>query len=194
MRKYVFFVLFLVPFVLFGQENGIKFKEIVKVDSTLTQKQLYNNARKWFSKTFFDSKDVLQMDDKESGDIIEKSAMDFKCNIFGRSKEVEGFIDYIVSVKVKDGKYLYEISGFFHRPKLPKEINIKFNSNGIMENYEHGISLGFITTDEECQIKIMGKGERIKVWGDLKKTIDGNIPGLIASLQDAMVKKADTSW
>ena len=64
---------------LFGQveipvnqeTKKLDFTEIINVDST-TQKELYARARAWFALNFVSSKAVLEMDDKENGQLIGK--------------------------------------------------------------------------------------------------------------------------
>jgi hypothetical protein len=56
------------PFLSFAQKDtAIKFTEVVNVDAT--KEQLFLRARAWFNDAFKSSKDVLQIQDKGTGEI-----------------------------------------------------------------------------------------------------------------------------
>lgn len=161
---------------------AISYQEVVKVDSTISSKELYLRARSWFAETYKSSQDVIQMDDKESGKIIGKGAIKYYSNVFVGSEGTKGFIFYTITVQVKDGRYKYEITDFNHEGN-------PYNSGG-------QLSFGLITNSDECPYKVgtwTSKAWRNKVWKDIKNRIDENIPILIQSLKDSMNKPAKNS-
>lgn len=81
----------------------ITYSEIVKVDSA-TKEELFYRARTWFVKTYADAKNVIQIQDKESGEIVGKG-----------SSKIPFMISYIllnhaIYIYAKDGRYKYIIT------------------------------------------------------------------------------------
>lgn len=93
--------------------NKITYSQIVLLDSSAKQTELFVKAREWFSKTYKSSQDVIQMDDKESGIIIGKALLNVYYKTLGITFN-SGYINYTIKFSVKDGKYKYEISDFYH--------------------------------------------------------------------------------
>ena len=111
MRKYFILVLFtLINSLAYSQEtlletlpvqNGIvTYSGVVNVDS-LDKNALYLKAKKWFVTTYKSAKDVIQFEDKESGEITGKG--NFKISYFTR----DPYISHNISITVKDGRYCY---------------------------------------------------------------------------------------
>lgn len=157
---------------VFGQ-TPLKYTEVVKIDSVLSN-ELYNRASLWFATAYNSANDVLQMDDKDKGQIIGKANIIYKPKVFSGSEQTKGSIKYTIKIFVKDGRYKYEISDFIHVP---------YGSS----------SFGLITTDEECpNPKPMAKRWSNKVWQDIKNQIGNNISSLIASLKHDMSKQTES--
>lgn len=158
--------------VIFGQ-TPLKYTEVVKIDSVLSN-ELYNRASLWFATAYNSANDVLQMDDKDQGQIIGKANIIYKPKIFNGSEQTKGNIKYTIKIFVKDERYKYEISNFIHVP------------------YGNS-SFGLITTDVEYpDPKPLAKKWSNKVWRDIKNQIEENISSLIASLKHDMSKQAET--
>lgn len=83
-------------------DNHVTYTAVVKVDS-VTLKDLYSRAKKWIQHTYKTPKDVIQIDDAESGEI--SGAGSFKINYYSRSP----YILHHVNIMVKDGRYKYTI-------------------------------------------------------------------------------------
>lgn len=79
---------------------------VVKVDS-VSKADLYNRARTWFAKTYGSAKSVIQMDDKEAGEIVGKGLVETWMSL-GLGVKAHMFVYYTLTVYVKDGKYKYE--------------------------------------------------------------------------------------
>src|SRR6266542_1007820 len=90
----------------------ITYSEIVNVDST-TKDQLFQNARQWYNEIFVSSKEVLQIVDKETGELsgkgLLKSYYDYR--VMGKRK-YDCYYKFSIDIKVKDGKYKYTFSNF----------------------------------------------------------------------------------
>ena len=54
-----------------NKDGKINYSEVVNVDS-VKKEELYNRAKHWLVETFNSAKDVIQIDDKENGEIVGK--------------------------------------------------------------------------------------------------------------------------
>jgi len=91
----------------------ISYSEVVYVDSTASKDQLFSRSREWFAKTYKSANSVIQMEDKESGKIVGKAIMQVYHKALGANFE-SGYINYTITIYVKDGRYKYEFSDFYH--------------------------------------------------------------------------------
>ena len=178
MRKFTMTLALLLftAMTIFGQEP-LTYTEVIQVDS-ISQNELYNRAKLWFTTTYNSANDVLQMDNKESGQIIGKAIMKYNPTVFSGSEQTKGSIKYTIKIFVKEGRYKYEISDFIHDP---------------YGNQYGKSSMGLITTNEECpNPKPMAKKWSNKVWRDIKNQIENNMTSLVLSLKKGMMKQAET--
>ena len=89
----------------------INFTSVVTIDSA-AKNDLFVRANEWFAKTFNDSKEVIQMSDKESGKIVGKGIFKVYFHSFG-TKDA-GYVHYTISIMVKDGRYKYSLNDLYH--------------------------------------------------------------------------------
>lgn len=181
--KIQFFILVFSIFIFtfsFSQEpiaEPLTFSEVVKVDTSVSAKELYSRARTWFAETYRSAQDVIQMEDKEEGKIVAKGAIKYNSNVFVGSLGTKGWIRYTLTIIVKDGRYKFDMTNFIHEGN-------PLNDSG-------AISFELITTSETCPANIYPKstkGWKNKVWKDIKENIYTNESALIASLKAAMNK------
>lgn len=83
----------------YTSSGAIEYQEVVEVPGA-NKLQLYKAAREWFAKAYEDSKEVLEMDDRESGVLIGS----------GFSKVEAAQLWSSVKVEIKDGKYRYTLN------------------------------------------------------------------------------------
>ena len=183
MKKAVVLFFILITLGSYAQEK-LSYNGKVQVDSNLKKNDLFNNARTWFNNSFNNSKNVIQIIDKETGEISAKGSIKYTSNVVLSSAVTSGYINFSVSIFVKDGKYKYEFTNFTHEGTP----GVKYNNSGI--------SFGLITTHIECPKDIPGswQGWRNKVWDDIKSQINDNIIPLISSLKQTMITKANSNW
>ena len=175
--------------LIYSQENSgspITYTEVIKVDSNVSSKELYIRARTWFAETYRSAKDVIQMDDKESGILVGKGNFKYTSSVFMGSEGTKGWVRYTITISVKDGRYKYEITNFNHEGN-------PLNSGG-------DFSFGLLTTSEECPYKVgsmSSKGWRDKVWKDIKQKLGSYAESIITALKNAMTKaitKSGDDW
>lgn len=89
--------------------NKVIYSSVINVEG-INKEELYNRAKEWFVVTYNSAKDVLQMDDKVAGKIIGKgtSRGQYKFMLSNTSY----YLNYTLSVTLKDGRYRYEFSQF----------------------------------------------------------------------------------
>ena len=85
----------------------IAFTEVVEVKN-ISKNALYLRAREWFIDTYKSSKDVLQMDDKESGVLIGNAINTIYISSLGAKVKMELY--YSIKISVKEGRYKYIIT------------------------------------------------------------------------------------
>ncbi len=91
------------PLVLPRDENGnVLFSEAIQADS-IKANVLYGNAKLWFADTFKSAKDVIQVDDKESGRVVGKAWQDIYIKVLGMPSATK--LWFTISVQLKDGRY-----------------------------------------------------------------------------------------
>ena len=91
----------------------ITYTEVLNIDTSITKQELYSRAREWFAKTYNSSQSVIQMDDKENGKIVGKALTQVYHKAMG-SNFPSGHINYTISIYLKDGRFKYEITNFYH--------------------------------------------------------------------------------
>lgn len=99
--------------------NPIQFENVIKVDSTLTAKRLYELGVEWFAKTYNNSKAVIQMQDKDAGIIVAKAM--FQATIIGKGliPTVTTPVDYTLKIQFRDGRLKYEMTDFLEKGFAP---------------------------------------------------------------------------
>lgn len=149
----------------------ITYSEVVYVDSSANKQELYARAREWFAKAYKSSNNVIQMDDKESGKIVGKALMQVYHKALGANYN-SGYINYTISVYVRDGRYRYEVTDFYHTGQYVSGGN-RIPDYGLCENMIN-------TTHKSMGISYQ------KTYNYYLYQLDNNIIDLIADLKTAM--------
>jgi len=149
----------------------ITFTAVVNVDS-VSKDELYLRVKEWFAKTYNDSKEVIQMDDKESGKIIGKGSIEVFVHSLGLKPY--GYVKYVITVNVKDSRFKYEISNFIH------EWAATNGGGGTLENEKPACGTLYLT-----------KG----YWATIKEQVYADTNTIIGSLKKGMLKaSAQENW
>lgn len=161
--------LLFMPLLGFAQDQSLNRTEIIELPNA-KQDELYSNGQAWFAESFVDANSVLQVEDRENGNLIGKGVIDFSTSGMGAA-DVKGAIRFTVSVSVKDGRYKYEFKDFTHAA---------YASSG----YSFG----------DLSASAMPKGIPKfynKDWLSAKAMVESKVDTLIQSLNDAMRKSND---
>ena len=160
----------------------LQFQEVVQVEGA-TRDQLYDAAVLWFGRTFQSSKDVLQVQSRESGTLIGKALFAYEPVIFMASSGIRGVVRYTITIEMKDGRYRYTIDNFIHEGN-PANVGGQF-------------SFGLLTTDEKCPRPVLGPSPsgREKTWVDLKAKATLEAGRLAKSLREKLATAAtEKAW
>jgi len=111
------------------ETNKFTFTEVINVDSA-TKNDLYLRAREWFAKTYNNSKEVIQVDDKDAGKIYGRGAISVFVTQIGIPHD-NGLVYYDISINVKDGRYKYTLTNFYHDATTAEK---GVGSGGALEN------------------------------------------------------------
>jgi hypothetical protein len=176
--KSILFLLIALPFIATSQEP-LTYSEVIEVPE-VDKSQLFVRGREWFNENFKSSKDVLQIADKETGELSGKGVMEviFVFRYMGERKFPTD-VNFQMSVWVKDGKYKYEITNF------------------IVPESSKSIEIGLITTSNETNKTYPGySAKKInEMYLSIKEGIERKAKLLIEDLKTKMSKKSkSTDW
>lgn len=155
--------------------NELKFvaySDVVLLDSTIRKEDLYNRSKRFFVDYYKSAKDVIQLDDKENGEVIGKGL--FKTmwqNTAFSSFEVSVY--HTVQISVKDGKYKYEIKDFILRWFVPSSQYVR-------------------ASNQEYTIERFSEGYRKKNTAKFFTQINNEVESMITQLKAAMGKPIES--
>lgn len=146
-------ILFVILFsIQTSAQEKLSFIKVIPAEGK-NNEALYVALRSFVATYYKDSKEVIQMDDKEACLLIGKATSVFD-NLGVIYSSYEGYLDYTFKMQAKDGRVRIEITNFFHRNHTR---NAKKSQ------------LGMLTTDEQYTNKGLEKKFENKIWGILKK-------------------------
>lgn len=176
MRK-ILLLLFLIPYAVIGQTDSLlKFTSVETVEGA-TKSELFLKARSWVNESFRSSKAVIEIIDKENGEISGNGVVLAPFYMKQMGSKVKGFTYYnfSFSIYVKDGRYKYEFTAF----RFEKNSRTSFGER-------------YVTIDEDCPYKMSMYSEKNKneMWRSLKEELTTVMNEFISSLKSAMAAKS----
>lgn len=164
-----------------GLIQPLTFDGVINVDGA-SKTELFNRAKLWFINAFVDSKEVLQMENFDEGQLIGKGSIPFSQSFLMGSDLTRGSIKFTIKLFFRDGRYKYVITDFSNEPYYPKYKNM----------------FGTISTDYYCPYKTDGNQKwSNRVWWELKSTIYDRIPSAISNLDSEMripIESEEDNW
>jgi hypothetical protein len=85
------------------KDGRVNYTAVIEMPNT-SKDELYNRAKLWFVKTFKDSKEVLQIDDKENGKIVGKGNSKIYWNYSGLAAPTEVSLWQLFDISIKENK------------------------------------------------------------------------------------------
>jgi hypothetical protein len=157
--------------------NKITFLTIERVDS-MSRKNLYTNAKIWFTNTFKSAKHVIQLDDPETGIIIGKG--------FGSIPVSNGLLNvpldmyFTIKIQVKEGRYKFEVTDIYYHYKASQYA-------GAYDQYAEEVITDeqvFKKNGEERPVKASYRNSTIAEVNSLFKSLDKQMSLQILSKDD----------
>lgn len=145
-------LLMLVTLTAFSQEE-LKFSKVIQSEAKSDKAHLYALLRSFVATYYRNSKEVIQMDDKEAGILICKATSVFDAPGM-MVAAYDGWVDYNLKLQVRDGRVRVEVFRFFHHNKPGNQAKAQ---------------LGVLTTAEEYTNTGMQKKYHNKIWVMLKE-------------------------
>jgi hypothetical protein len=176
MRYLLTTTLLLIINSVFCQNNDslLTYTEVISVEGH-TKDQLFGKARQWFNDAWKSSKDVLQITDKESGELSGKGIVSSYYDNKGLGMSTRVPVEYklTVSIFVKDGRYKYEFTSF--QP---------------IEGKSGMEAIGTMTSSTTCPVKFMFASQKKSdaIYQNLKMHLDERMAEMIAGLKRAMTE------
>jgi hypothetical protein len=143
----------------------ISYEGVVEVPG-VSKTDLYRRAYEWVAKTYRSANDVIQMQDKEAGQLVAKGLTRVYTKSIGMTVDA-GVVRHTLTVYVKDGRYKYVLTNLTHEAGSAPNIH----SVGPLESQ----NLPF--------------GASKKFWADVKQDANRDAYRMVADLQSAMTLK-----
>ena len=183
MRK--IYILFIVLFISNGvlaqdkllgilplKDGKVTYSDVVQLQG-LSKDEIYNRVKHWFINTYNSSKDVIQLDDKENGEIIGKGCFRALWMIrFYSAQSVN--VWKTIKIQIKNDRLKYEITDFRMKYYFLPSQNASITDVGIpLEDWNKGHD----SNNKRFYPKI-----------------NTQIDELIKSLENAIKTKINDSW
>ena len=154
------------------KEGNVAYSDIIQVQGA-SKDELYQRVKHWFVSTYQSSKDVIQLDNKENGEIIARGC--FRVNWMVRFYYAQNVhVWQNIKIQIKDDRLKYEISDFKIKNYYLASQNASLTDVGIpLEDWNKG------------------HDSNNKKFYPL---INNQIMALINSLEKAMNKKINDRW
>lgn len=177
--KTLFTLYFLaITFSSLSQDSVITYTEVIQIPAA-TKEQLFIRARQWFNETFKSAKDVLQINDKQTGELAGKGYIKSFCSyrLNGTENSDPITVHADIAIYVKQGKYKYEFTNFYvlkYDNSGPDDLGVLRSDNNT--TYKHILFVNgkpcetFIKVHEPLNIIMTDLVESLKNYMSSKKS------------------------
>lgn len=152
--------------VLPVQGGKVTYIEVIQVDS-VTKDQLFERAKRWFVDTYKSSQDVIQLEDKENGEIIGKGVLSSSWQSTAISLQPVD-IWHTVTIQAKDNRYRYIIT----------DLQISYTVDATQYTQRTEVDLPF----EEWNVRRKANAKKYYL------VLDEQMQSIIKSINEAMTK------
>lgn len=150
------------------QTHLITYQGVVEVPG-VSKADLYTRANAWVANTYRSANAVIQMQDKEAGQLIVKGLTRVTVRSLGMNADA-GVVRHTLTIYVKDGRYKYVLTGLTH------------DGTGTPNIFSAG------PLEQEIG-KLYSMGNSKKQWDEIKRQANQDAYRLVADLQAAMSLK-----
>jgi len=174
-------------------DGNILYTDVIQVDST-AKDELYNRAKRWVIDTFKSGKDVIQLDDKENGEIICRGF--FTTPGWGNEKTAKYYVMpdvkvwFTIKIQIKDNKFKYDMYDYLLDIYLPGAGGLPTTNTEInLKEWIDGWDQMIIEKPKMAQKALDSSEIRIFLM-----SIDSKVKIQISSLIIAMKTKRNDNW
>ncbi|MGB0521463.1 MAG: DUF4468 domain-containing protein [Flammeovirgaceae bacterium] len=162
-----------VPDMPYDKNGQINYTEVMHIGD-VSKEQFYFRAKAWFTETFRNANEVIQMDSKAAGTVIGKGNR----NVYLETAfaPVEVTLHYTVKIFCKDGRYKYEITDMVY--------------SGWVEGYRWEENVESMFTEESIYKK---NGKTRWKWVQYMQLTEESCEELIESIKKRMAKEIGMS-
>ncbi len=150
----------------------LSFSKSVLAADGAKKEVLLERARKWIDKSFGDNKEVLEVNNDETGELAGNAVLPYHSKDGTAAPLVDGTVRFRISTIIKDGSYSYRLSDFRHTSKDrndPRDFGL------------------IIMEDEEVQkAPDMSARETVKIHADIREQMIISCRKMINSFKKAM--------
>lgn len=112
--KVLLLAIMLLPFCAIGQTSvNYDISNVVEIPN-VKKDELYRRAIFWISDNFRSANNVIQLQDKENGQIIAKGSIEYGAKPFMPGTNYSGYFTFTLNFECKDNKYRYSITRMTH--------------------------------------------------------------------------------
>lgn len=171
--RYIF--LLLLPILGYSQTDSLLTFTAVEQVPGVSKADLFTRARTWVNESFRSSKAVLEIVDKETGELSGKGIIEapYYFRYMGAKNKLYTRYNFRFSIYLKDGRYKYEFTEF----RFEKDSKTGFGDE-------------YVTTANECPYKLAMYSKKNKdfMWQSIQEGLSGVVVPFIESLKISMAK------
>ena len=175
-KCFVLLSLLILSFENSNSQNPLKFEQVFNSEGK-TKDEMFSKAMLWVAEHYNSANDVVQLSDKDAGNIIVKAMYNHrygKAMYYGNSW---GDISYTLSIQFRDDKYKISVGPFNHEHEPPTTMI--------------SLSYGLVTDSVYCSQKWGKKKMAATYWAEIKKSCEIKAYEIFISLSEAIDKKED---
>jgi hypothetical protein len=146
------------------QTHLITYQGVVEIPG-ISKADLYTRAYAWIANAYHSANAVIQMQDKEAGQLVAKGLTRVNARALGMTMDA-GIVRHTLTIYVKDGRYKYVLTNLTHEDSRPKAASI-----GPLE--QEALPFGYSK----------------KAWAEIKADANRDAYRLVSDLQAAMTLK-----
>jgi hypothetical protein len=116
-------------------KDGSVFYEQIDSAPGLSKDEIFKRSKLWVVDAFVDAKEVIQIDNKEDGEIVGKGNLDCTYTIMGTG--IPCRVYFTIKLNSKDGKHrvqIYDFSGHRYTSNKPLDFDKLLNKSNAAEN------------------------------------------------------------
>lgn len=112
-------------------DGVVTYEKVIKVDSTMSAKQIYSKSMLFIANDFKSANNVIQLKDELNNSIIVKGNFDMQMpTIMGKTN---GYTEFTLSIFCKNGKYKYVINNLHWYQQMKMKLS----------TYSHNVNFSF---------------------------------------------------